>query len=371
MLPTSTARRSSRPRRLVASGIAAFLAAILAGGLVAVPAHAADPDPQPLTWSVQPSTAKGLDERPNLSYTLAPGTTEVDYVAVSNFSEQPLTLDLYATDADTTPEGDFGLLPAAEEPTDAGSWITLKKDRVRVPARSRTTVPFSMTVPDDATPGDHVGGVVASLTTGADGGDAGRVAIEQRAGTRLYVRVLGELTTELALEDVQTTYDVSTNPFASGVAEVRYTVRNTGNVRMSARRSVELAGPFGLGKRTVEADEIGELPPGSTAEYIQRFEGVLPAGRVTGTVTLTPYPLGVEQAEAGAPIEASAGSWALSWPLALALLVLVLLGYAIVRGTSALRVRRDAARAAALESARAEGRAEAANATTGQGDPTS
>ncbi len=133
----------------------------------AAPAPASGPtgNSNPVTWSVQPATAKKPDTRPTYSYTnYRPGSTHEDYVAIDNFSTTPQTFAVYASDAFNTAGGGFDLLAAAEKPKDVGSWVRFAKSSVRVPARSSVIVPFTVTIPDNATPGFHVGGVVASLS---------------------------------------------------------------------------------------------------------------------------------------------------------------------------------------------------------------
>ncbi|TGJ94378.1 hypothetical protein DLJ96_19990, partial [Actinotalea fermentans ATCC 43279 = JCM 9966 = DSM 3133] len=78
--------------------------------------------------------------------------------------------DVYASDGVVTADGQFDLLPAGATPVDGGAWITLGEgdtagptQRVEVAAESSVTVPFTVAVPADATPGDHPAGVVAAL----------------------------------------------------------------------------------------------------------------------------------------------------------------------------------------------------------------
>ena len=67
---------------------------------------------------------------------------------------------------------------------------------VRVPARRSTgpgsvILPVLMRVPAGANPGDHVGGVVAVLSTIGTNKQGAKVRLDQRVATRLFVRVSG------------------------------------------------------------------------------------------------------------------------------------------------------------------------------------
>lgn len=310
------------------------LAAALLAGLSAVPAAAADEPKkqQPLTWSVQPATAKGLDTRPNITRTVSRGQRVVDFVAVSNYSTKPLTLNLYATDAFNTDKGEFSLLPSATKPTDVGTWIKLKKKKLTVPARSKTNVPFSIAVPADAMPGDHTGGIVASLVTTARTTDTTKVALEQRAGTRVYLRVTGETDPALVVTDVTTTYEASAGPASGGVAVVTYTARNTGNTRLTGRRTVEVAGPLGLARATAPASVLPDLLPGEQATFTERIDGVRPLVRLTADVTIEPVLAG--SASEIAEATGSAGTWAVSWILLAVVVLAALLTWFALRRRS-------------------------------------
>lgn len=110
-----------------------------------------------------------------------------DSIDVVNRSDRPLRLGIYAADAFTTQEGGLDLLTTDKDSVDVGSWVTLDRKRIVVPPRGTVSVPFTLVVPDNATPGDHTGGIVTSLVTKTDTG----VGVDRRMGTRIYIRVDG------------------------------------------------------------------------------------------------------------------------------------------------------------------------------------
>ncbi|MGW0630194.1 WxL protein peptidoglycan domain-containing protein [Streptomyces sp. NPDC002758] len=274
--------------------IAAVLAACLLAVLPAAHASAAAPEAGGTgrtTFGVQPSAAKKPDARPNFSYGATPGARVMDHIAVFNYGKKPLTLRVYAQDAFTTADGGFDLFPAKHRPKDAGSWIKVGKSRVKVPPRSRVIVPFTLSIPAKATPGDHVGGIVASLAATATDKKGDRVAVDQRVGARVYLRVAGELTARLAVEDLHTAYQGTANPFGSGSATVTYTLRNTGNVRLAAHQSVRVRDGLGGTAKTAKVRDLPELLPGDAIQVSTSATGVRPAFRDTTTVTVDPEPV--------------------------------------------------------------------------------
>jgi hypothetical protein len=112
-------------------------------------------------------------------------------------------------------------------------------------------------------------------------------------------------------------------PFAPGRLEVGYEVRNTGNVRLGARGSVEVRGPFGLARTMSEAGPVDELLPGEAVsrEVSMKAQGL---SRITGSLILTPTVVGEDDLE---PPDRTGDTFtlaAVSWT-DLAVIVLVLL----------------------------------------------
>lgn len=281
-------------RRLLVTliGSAAVLG-ILAPSAVATPGEPTDPnapaDSVPagddagaagavLSWTLTPASGPDGTEggnRPNLTYQVAAGTVVDDSVIVYNFGNVTTTFDIYATDAQNNEAGDFDLLAREEVPVDVGSWVSLGASSVTLEPMQQATIPISIVVPLDATPGDHVGGIVAAVTSQADTGSGTLVNVERRTGTRVYLQVNGPLTAKLAVADadITATYDYAVNSF-SGAADVSFRVENRGNVRLGGVPTLKVSGPFGLGGTTVTLPEISDLLPGEDAVITTRVEGV-------------------------------------------------------------------------------------------------
>jgi len=312
-----------RPATLLRALLPVLAAAILIGS----PAAAQDGQAsQPRTWGVQPASKGGPSTRAAFTYDAAPGETIADAVRIANFSEQPLTLSVYATDAFNTADGTFDVLAADAKPDDVGSWAKLDRTEVTLAPRASADIPFTLTVPKNASPGDHAGGIVASLATEATDGSGNKVKVDNRVGARVYLRVDGPLRPELTVTKLGLHYDGTADPVGKGTATVAYTVENTGNVRLSAGQSLTLSGPFGLASTKVEQKDVPELLPGSKLDLTAPAADVFPTGRLTAGLRLTPEGEGVE----ADPTTTAARTWAVPWTL-LVLIALV---------TAALVVRR-------------------------------
>ncbi|MFD0638853.1 WxL protein peptidoglycan domain-containing protein [Catenulispora yoronensis] len=192
------------------------------------------------TFGIQPKP--NPNERAAFSYNANAGASVKDTVVVSNFGDQPLTLHVYANDAINTSDGGFDLRPSAEPPKDSGAWVKFDdpKPFQIVPPKSKVELPFTLSVPANATPGDHAAGIVAALTMPSTDGKGNRVNVEQRVGSRIYLRVAGDLKAQLAVTHAVATYHGTWNPLGSGTADITYLITNTGNVRLGAAQSVHV-----------------------------------------------------------------------------------------------------------------------------------
>ncbi|MFC3494708.1 WxL protein peptidoglycan domain-containing protein [Glycomyces rhizosphaerae] len=297
----------------------AFGATALAVLLTAAPAAAQTEDPAqeaPATWGVNPSGQDGPDGRAAFDLALDPGETVIDFVGVSNFSTEPITLRLYASDAYTTDTGAFDLLPADQEPVDVGSWIGFNEQTLTVPSETRLDVPFALTVPADATPGDHVGGIVAAVTEATDANGT-EMLVERRVGARVHLRVSGELDPNLAPDMEHVTYHYDWNPVRPGTTSFDYAVENAGNVRLQGELVARIAGPWGLLPREVVIAELPQILPGDRFEGTAEMDGVWPLARLE--VELVVRPEAVDEADAASRLASHSDIetlWAPPWPQA-------------------------------------------------------
>ncbi|MFX0595046.1 WxL protein peptidoglycan domain-containing protein [Melissospora conviva] len=291
----------------------------------AAPAGAAPAADGGFRWAVQPSSKEGPTGRNYFVYDLAPGDRITDYVGISNLGTEPMTFSVYGTDAFTTDDGSFALLPASDKPTDVGSWIKFAQGRYTVQPGQRLDIPFRLTVPANATPGDHAGGVIGALAQIETDAAGQRINVDRRIAARVYLRVAGELNPAVAVESVDLRYDNPLNPVGGGEAVIVYQVRNTGNVRLGGTGTVTITGPFGWELARTTPGELPELLPGATITVTERITGVLPAMRLTAEVELDPR-AGDQRLE---PVTRASGVWAPPWVLVG--LVLIGVGYLVLR----------------------------------------
>ncbi|MFC6017735.1 WxL protein peptidoglycan domain-containing protein [Plantactinospora solaniradicis] len=324
------------------------------------------PAESPVTWGVTPSSPKGPDGRASLRYKLDPGASVTDYVAVTNHSAGPVTLTVYASDAFTTGQGGFDLLAGREKPVDVGAWVRLPTRTLTVPATSRMDLPFTLTVPANATPGDHTGGIVAALAATGTDAQGNQVSVDHRVGTRVYLRVTGELRPALALEDLRVRHRGSYNPITGGELTVTAMLRNTGNVRLGGQPTLRATGPFGLAARTTTGAPVPEILPGGAVRVSVQLSGVAPLFRLTATTTVTPVTVDGQVIDPPPlSVADSRAVWALPWSQLLLVILTVIGCWVLLRLRRRRRRRTARDLAQAVAAAREQGRIEAAKGIPG------
>ncbi|MFD7491763.1 WxL protein peptidoglycan domain-containing protein [Streptomyces sp. NPDC059832] len=239
---------------------------LLTGALLLIGAPAAQAADNG-SWSVYPATERA-GQRPYFYLSADPGATLHDKVTVTNRTDRPQTFRLYAADAyNTARDGGFAVRARDERQRSVGAWARTDRDRVTVEPHGSVTVPVTITVPENAEPGDHPGALVA-LDERVDPADAGAVAvgIRKAVGARIYLRVNGPTVPALSVDDIRVEH---TQPLVPGTgrsrAVISYTLHNRGNVTLSPKVALKAEGLFG---RTLLARDLKRIP----AELLPRQE---------------------------------------------------------------------------------------------------
>ncbi|MEU3063318.1 hypothetical protein [Streptomyces subrutilus] len=284
---THPAAAAPVPARPAASGPAARSAPAAAPAADA-PAPAAD-DPG---WTAGPAAGPAVRPdgvRPYFYLAGAPGTVLEDRLALTNTSDRARTVTLRGADAGDTPEGGPAVRPAREPAgagAGAGAWFAFGPGAtVTVPPRTRAVVPFTVTLPPSAPPGDHPAAVVAA--------EAGR-----EAAVRVHLRVGGPSLAALTVEDV-------TVRGRGAATEVAYTLVNRGNTVLAPALSLRARGRFGaLPGRPAHALPV-ELLPGQRVALTEPWPGAPALDRARVTLTAT--------APGGARASGGADAWFVPW----------------------------------------------------------
>ncbi|WP_415949622.1 WxL protein peptidoglycan domain-containing protein [Streptomyces sp. KLOTTS4A1] len=272
---TNTLHRSRSPRPPRRIGAAVLTVVTLVLGLLlagrAPYAHAADNG----LWSVFPASSDGKDgaaKKPYFRMRADPGSTIKDKVTISNLAKETVTFLVYGADAYNTPrDGGFAVREKSEKQRTVGRWTRLKHTEVTIPGGEKATVPFTLTIPREATPGDHPGAIVALDKRVARAKGTG-FGIRQAVGARVYLQVNGKRTPELDIKDVSFDYEVPLIPGLGDSATISYTLVNSGNTLLEPRVDLKAKGLFGRTSFRSDADRLpAELMPGQSVRVTEKW----------------------------------------------------------------------------------------------------
>ncbi len=175
------------PAHAIVAALVAVLAAVVGIGL-AIPTQAfADGE---VTWTVRTGDNGFGAQRNSFSYSINPGNELSDSIVITNRGTEPLDLGIYAADGFTNEDGQLDLNEAGATPTGIGAWVHGESDQLHIDPGTSVDYPFTVSVPDNATPGDYVGGVLTSLTSSAD---TSQFDTDRRLGIKIALRVSGDL----------------------------------------------------------------------------------------------------------------------------------------------------------------------------------
>ncbi|MFD9790986.1 DUF916 domain-containing protein [Streptomyces sp. NPDC059070] len=283
-------------------------------------------------WSVFPVQGRpGAPARAYFKMTADRGETVRDRVTVKNLGAGPATFLLYGTDGYNTPrDGGFAVRGRNERMTGVGAWTHLDRSQVTLAPGAEVTVPFTVTVPEGAEPGDHPGAVVA-LDTHLGRADGNGVAVQQAVGARVYLKVNGARTRGLRIEDVKFRYAAPLVPGAHRTATISYALVNSGNVMLSPQVDLRAKGVFGHTAFEPPGHRLpAELLPGQRVEVTQKWSG--PPLVDWGSIEVTASDRGGDLVE-----NAEVGYATVNWT------VVALAGLVVLGATAWLVLRRRAA----------------------------
>ena len=240
---------------------------------------------------------------PKFEFEAEKGQIISETIFITNGDASELRLE--SSVADFTAEGEEGNPRFTEGDNvsafSLASWLLIAKEPISIPAGAKVEVPFQVRIPATAEAGGHFGTIFFSPIDESGGG----VAVKQKVGVLLLVKVKGEIREQGSL-DIFNSYNskVTANEVAAAPAQsffekfpINLMVRltNTGNVHIRPRGTIAVRNSFGqtltrLGEETVlnpagavigsklvdylpVNDRGGNVLPGSSRVFLQTWKG--------------------------------------------------------------------------------------------------
>lgn len=172
-------------------------------------------------------------------HTLEPGNIQNEGVMVENNTAEQVTMLVYGVDSTPSTGGAFACEQRAEVSDDVGAWIKLEKSEVVLEVGQKELIPFTISVPQSASVGEHNGCIIMQEKIVRPDEKSG-MNLAFRTGLRVAITVPGELVRKLEILG----FSIVKNKEGNFVLKPR--VKNLGNVSIDASVIVTTRYFFGL-----------------------------------------------------------------------------------------------------------------------------
>lgn len=219
----------------------------------------------PAVTSAQSDRSQTLSVSPTLFQMSAnPSQSWTSSIRVVNVNDYPITV--YPQVVNFAPSGESGtgsLIPIFAEETQGktlAEWVTLAQSEVLILPQQTVTIPFSVTVAEDAAPGGHYAAILVGTKPPVRTEEAAQVQTAQFVTSLIFVRVSGDVVEAGNIREFTTTKIINSEP------SIQFAVRfeNTGNVHLQPQGDITITNMWG--------SERGVIP----INYQTHFGNVLP-----------------------------------------------------------------------------------------------
>lgn len=203
--------------------------------------------------------------------TVDPGKSQEYRFTIKNLNDFEQTYYLSARNIEGVTEGNTPIF--AEEGVDVeqygiANWIGLDVSEVTLAAGEELALPFTLSVPQDASPGSHFGGIFVSVNAPEFEGSG--AAVGYKVANIISIRVSGDANEKATIRQF------STSRYFHGSANVDFSLRveNAGNTLLRPTGPIDITNM--LGKKVTNVlvnDTRAAIFPGSTREFTTQWKG--------------------------------------------------------------------------------------------------
>ena len=229
---------------------------------------------------------------PLFQVSIEPGGRWVSSVKVVNGGKREI--EIYATPVNFEARGEDGsarFIPMVEGGTGgviSAEWINISRGPYKVPAEGGVDIPFTVSVPDDATPGGHYSALLVGIEPADEQTQESVVRVSSLVSVLFLLRVEGDVVESGHIREFGTDSRWYDKPEARFVV----TFENTGNVHLQPRGVIEIYNMWGNQRGVIPVNtrgQFGNVLPNSSRSFAFRWEGdgsLFEAGKYTANVTL-------------------------------------------------------------------------------------
>ena len=192
-------------------------------------------------------------------------------------NNNPQDLTVYASVVNFAPQGEHGqgkFLPLFEEYNEGktlAEWITISDEAFVIPSESGQSIPLSINIPDDASPGGHYAAIMIGTKPLQSDGSL-HVQTAQVVTSLFFVRVAGEVIEKGAVRTFQ-----AGSSFVD-VPEINFEVRfeNKGNVHLQPQGEIVITNMWGKERGIIPINKqthFGNVMPNSIRKFNFAWKG--------------------------------------------------------------------------------------------------
>lgn len=248
-------------RRRIYSVSGTLLAMVCVAVFAVPPARAVDSDAFSIT--VAP---------PLFQLALTPGESWRSGIQVANIN--PYDITVYAQPMLFRPSGDGGQpefyppqlvngIPSTE--TIAG-WISVPEDGVVIPREQTVTLPLTIFVPKDASPGGHYAAILIGNKAPSDIPQGGGLSVTSSVASLVFLRVAGDVVERGTIREFSTEQSL----YQHAEAHFALKFENQGNVHLQPQGDITIYNMFGKVRGYIpinQAGSYGNVLPGSMRTF--------------------------------------------------------------------------------------------------------
>lgn len=204
-------------------------------------------------------------------YELKPGQAQEDAILIFNNSKTPMDVVVYSGDAVNSNTGSLSGTNREDPLKGVGTWIRLHSTKARIAPGDRQVFRFTLSVPADSTPGDHLGFIFVEpdMLTDKNGDDkkpeAGEnkvsfgLKVKYRLGVSVWQRTPGDHKRGLEFGQIK-------KVFKDGRLFLDFPISNPGNLFVKSIVGWKLKDSKGTEFMAVAPQLMGFILPGNTVE---------------------------------------------------------------------------------------------------------
>lgn len=236
--------------------------------------------------TVHAQSSAGVELKPStIERNAEPGQIIEEIFSLKNSSDSEQTYYLLSKDISGVKEDGVPIFadPGAEVTGfELSTWVTFQAEPIILSPKASVSIPIKISIPQDATPGSHFGGVFVSMEPPRLRESGASVGYE--VGSLISIRIAGDALESARIREFSTQKVIHSSP------DVTFSIRveNPGNVLVRPRGPLQIRNMLGkdVGLLTVNDSQAGVFP-GTTRPFTVRWqEDGLAFGRYQATVGL-------------------------------------------------------------------------------------